>query len=61
MFCLCCMVISTELLLAGCFFPGAGLCLTTARETGAVYRNCCKRDVRADLRTCIARKIRNLK
>lgn len=61
MFRLRCMVISTELLLAGCSLPTAGLCLTTATEIGAAYGKYHKRDTRAVLGTCTTRKMRSLK
>lgn len=53
MSCLCCMVISTELLLTGCSLPSEG----PATEIGAAYRNCPNRDVRAVLGTCITKKL----
>lgn len=53
MSCLCCVVISTELLLTGCSLPSEG----PATEIGAAYRNCPNRDVRAVLGTCITKKL----
>lgn len=56
MFHLHCVVMSAELLLAGCSLPSTGLRVTAATEIGAAYRNCHKRDVRAVVGTCTAKK-----